>query len=373
MRECDGGETLAIAAIGRAELVPFLDGIALQEVRLLSGCTLTDLREYLVGVTPVSRPILALDLTGSTVQSLRESAIAQLANAVREFWPSAWDGEDFDGIRVDALGLAYLPIRLAELASRLPALSQAWARDAVAALLQGRDPRVSAAADIEWRQLVLMLSPKGVTVVVPLDRKRASDAFVAAVEWLAAQADAAVVVLAGGPPFAGPPWTRLLYGARDLTPACPDALLEPSHDQAGEPPFGPFSEPTPLKTPAILGAPAVEGRPHPLSTVELRLFRSIQADVELKPLFGFNLLVDEASLLRATVDLLWRTGRVAVEIDGAEHRAAAKYRADRDRDHRLMCAGYRVLRLTNEEVAEDCGRAVEKIREVVRLARPEQA
>ena len=70
--------------------------------------------------------------------------------------------------------------------------------------------------------------------------------------------------------------------------------------------------------------------------------------------------------------MLWRAGRVAVEIDGADHRAAAKYRADRDRDHRLMCAGYRVLRLTNEEVMEDCGLALAKIREVVRLVGPQR-
>ena len=298
--------------------------------------------------------------------NLRECAISQLAHTVGELWPSAWGGEDFGGLRDDALSRAYLPIHLAALATKLRGLSQTWARSSVAALLRGHEPRVAVAPDVEWQQLALMLSPLGITVAVQLDSESASDAFVATVEWLAAHAGVAIVVLADVPPPDVPPWTRLLYGARILAHR-PSEAATPTPES-----FPPVYEPPALMMPAILAAPAVEGRPHPLSVVELRLFRRIQADAELKPLFGFNLNVADASLLRATVDLLWRAGRVAVEVDGAEHRNAAKYRADRDRDHRLMCAGYRVLRLTNEEVMEDCGLAVEKIREVVRLVGPQR-
>ena len=114
--------------------------------------------------------------------NLRECAISQLAHTVGEFWPSAWGGEDFSGLRDDALSRAYLPIRLAALARQLPGLSQTWARSSVAALLRGREPRSNVAPDLEWQQLALMLSPAGVTVAVQLDRERASDAFAATVE-----------------------------------------------------------------------------------------------------------------------------------------------------------------------------------------------
>ena len=367
MQEGMGAEACVAFALRSTDLRSFLAGIALQEIRLLAGCSVSDLREQLAVLSVSGRPILALDLAGSTMPNLRECAISQLAHTVGELWPSAWGGEDFSGLRDDALSRAYLPIHLAALATKLPGLSQTWARSSVSALLRGREPRVAVTPDLEWRQLSLMLSPTGVTVAVQLDREQASDAFAATVEWLAGHAGVAIVVLADVPPPAVPPWTRLLYGARILAPGPAETAPRPPESS-----LAPVSEPPSLKMPTILAAPAVEGRPHPLSVVELRLFRCIQADAELKPLFGFNLDVAEASLLRATVDVLWRAGRVAVEIDGAEHRAAAKYRADRDRDHRLMCAGYRVLRLTNEEVMEDCGLAVEKIREVVRLAGPQR-
>ena len=42
---------------------------------------------------------------------------------------------------------------------------------------------------------------------------------------------------------------------------------------------------------------------------------------------------------------------------------------DRHRDYELVLSGYTVLRLANDEVLQDFGRAVEKIRDVVRLRR----
>lgn len=45
------------------------------------------------------------------------------------------------------------------------------------------------------------------------------------------------------------------------------------------------------------------------------------------------------------VDLLWRTLRVCVEIDGPGHRRPSARRADERRDALLVAAGYRVLRV----------------------------
>jgi hypothetical protein len=119
----------------------------------------------------------------------------------------------------------------------------------------------------------------------------------------------------------------------------------------------------------LLAAPSVEGRPHPLSPIETRLCALIKADSELAPLFAFNIAVPDLRGITARVDLLWREGRVAVELDGPEHRARATYRADRHRDYELLRAGYHVLRIPNEEVSEDYGRALDKIRDVARLRR----
>lgn len=51
------------------------------------------------------------------------------------------------------------------------------------------------------------------------------------------------------------------------------------------------------------------------------------------------------------VDFLWREERLVVEVDGiAFHSTGAAIRRDRRRDARLLAAGYRVLRVTWEQV-----------------------
>jgi very-short-patch-repair endonuclease len=88
-----------------------------------------------------------------------------------------------------------------------------------------------------------------------------------------------------------------------------------------------------------------------------------------------GLFEDEVTLqlgplgLTPRVDLLWRSGKVVVEIDGPEHERDPNYGADRHRDYELLVAGYLVLRLTNAEVELDLGRSLDKVRRVVNLRR----
>ena len=182
-----------------------------------------------------------------------------------------------------------------------------------------------------------------------------ADIFIAAVEWLARHADVAVLVLADTMP-ASLVYERILYGAREV-----DRASTPHADV----------EAATAAPPLVLALPETEGQPHPQSEVELKLYTLIQADADLRPLFAFNRSVPGLQLLQAKADILWTAGRLVVEIDGPEHRGAAKYRADRLRDYRLMLAGYRVLRMTNEDIITDGPLALERIRDVVRLAQGE--
>jgi very-short-patch-repair endonuclease len=59
---------------------------------------------------------------------------------------------------------------------------------------------------------------------------------------------------------------------------------------------------------------------------------------------------------------------LVIELDGAEHRGRRAYREDRHRDYELLCAGYLVVRISNDEIVEDFGRTIEKIRSAVRAA-----
>jgi very-short-patch-repair endonuclease len=44
-------------------------------------------------------------------------------------------------------------------------------------------------------------------------------------------------------------------------------------------------------------------------------------------------------------------------LDGVEHLGRRAYRDDRHRDYELLCAGYVVVRIPNEEIIEDFTRA----------------
>ena len=282
-----------------------------------------------------------------------------MAAAAVSLWPAMW-GEDWADARDDAVHQAHRPIRLAALARRLPALSPAWANVAVGRLLRGEPPRLRGVApEIEWEQLTLAIAPGGLTLVVPLDDGPMAAEWIRASEWLARHGGVSVVVLTRDWPRDAA-FERILHGARSFAPAS-GAEREPSGDTV-------VSDDETL---VLALPPAPEGQPHPMSRIEQLLYRLIQADEELRPLFAFNRTVPNLALLTAKPDLLWLDGRVAIEIDGIEHRGAAKFRADRNRDYELMCAGYRVLRMTNEDVATDAAVAVEKIRRVARLAKGE--
>lgn len=69
------------------------------------------------------------------------------------------------------------------------------------------------------------------------------------------------------------------------------------------------------------------------------------------------------------VDIAWEAERVVVEIDGPEHRQLQKYQDDRVRDNRLHCAGWTVLRFTNDQVVADVASVVSTIETLIRARR----
>ena len=106
------------------------------------------------------------------------------------------------------------------------------------------------------------------------------------------------------------------------------------------------------------------------SAVERRMREALRAAPDLSGLFEDEVMLQLGPLgPTPRVDLLWRGGKVVVELDGFEHERHPTYGADRHRDYELLMAGYLVLRLTNAEIDLDLGRSVEKVRGVVNLRR----
>ena len=223
-----------------------------------------------------------------------------------------------------------------------------WRRAAERLAAGGRAPRLRRAdPGIAFDGLCGALDRRGVVVATEVDpaSPRRARAMVDALEWCAARG-APVVALLPHRPTPEPPYDRLLYGARALA-----AEAEPAAGRFIAPPSA----------------------PHHASDTERRVRAALEADGELGPLFACNQLVTDVGHRPPRVDLLWRDGRIVVELDGPDHRAAPKFDDDRHRDFELMVAGYRVLRITNDQVATDLQRAIEKIRAVVRLRRGERA
>lgn len=229
--------------------------------------------------------------------------------------------------------------------SAVDGLSGPWLKAAGKHAAAGRPPRFRRAARaVEFVQLARAVEPAGLLLVAEVDPAAPARAapVIQALEWCAGQG-AIVVAALPAVPSPTPPFDRILYGAHRVVRDVPPAE-------------------------ARFIAPG--SRAHHASAVERRLEAALHGDDELGPLFACNARVPLGLERTAPrVDFLWREGRVVVELDGPEHRGEPKFGADRHRDYELLIAGYLVLRITNAQAETDLPRAVEKIRDVVRLRR----
>jgi very-short-patch-repair endonuclease len=117
-------------------------------------------------------------------------------------------------------------------------------------------------------------------------------------------------------------------------------------------------------TPQV-GTSPILGQPAPRSDAEQLLHAHLCRDPELGRLFGFNLRVRTRFDTTPVVDVLWQEGRLAIEIDGRDHRGETQYSMDRRRDYELTLSGYTVLRFPSGKVIEFAAVVVEEIREAV--------
>ncbi|MEZ0253315.1 MAG: endonuclease domain-containing protein [Methylobacteriaceae bacterium] len=242
------------------------------------------------------------------------------------------------------LALARWPHWPAPVGDAEPIAEAPWLKAASKRARLGRLPRFHRLArELEFTRLLTVIDPAGIVLIWEVDPASTQRArpVIEALEWCTRHGAALVVALTV-PPAETTPYDRILYGAVDLVRAEPAAV-------------------------ARFIAPAGT---HPASAIERRVAAALELDAELAGLFACNAAVPVGDWgVRPRVDLLCRTHRVVVELDGPEHRSEPKFSNDRHRDYELLTAGYLVLRLTNDQVAADLPLAIEKIRAVVRLRR----
>jgi very-short-patch-repair endonuclease len=331
-------------------------------VLVLAGVDGSLLHRLIDGVEPKPHSPRAMFARISRAQTTDAAILQltdQLADTARRLWPVWFTDVSFAECRGDALGRLAAHAIVRRLAAHMSDLQPLWAEAAIDLALGQRSPRVrKMPLPVEVAHLALAVSRYGLVLVVDAEEAFAQSdpaAVIHALEWIAQLAHCAVVTLFRTPPPYQPPFDRILYGARVL--------------QVREEEVGGVREWPPTSAEAAWLAPWL-GSPHPLSETEQRLEKALRADRDLAPLFGCNQFVETVRGSRPKVDFVWTRGRLVVELDGyGSHGNRAAFMYDRHRDYELTMSGYTVLRLANDEIAQDIGKAVEKIRDIVQLCR----
>ncbi|WP_146618654.1 endonuclease domain-containing protein [Rhodoplanes elegans] len=329
----------------------------------LSGIDSASLRELVDGSAhgPDDRRALFLSVQSApSVEAYVEAMISRMAEAALRLWPMWYTDVSFASCNNDTLGRQAAGVIARETAAIVSGTSAVWAEAATRCALAGRPPRIDGMlAAIEIAQLSLAICRAGLVLVADANAAAArpnADALVHALEWIAQNARAAVIVLLSELPPHISPFDRILYGARSVSASICRDICTPENDEA--------------QGPADLWLAPWRGSPHPMSEIEQRLAAMVRADDELASLFRFNWSVhtERGSCFRG--DLVWTEGRLVVELDGyPDHSTRRAFRCDRHRDYELTLSGYTVLRLANDEVVQDFERALEKIRDLVRWRR----
>jgi very-short-patch-repair endonuclease len=284
-----------------------------------------------------------------------ERTMDALADTAMQMWPVWYSSVSFADLGNDTLGREAARARLHEIAKLIPHVSLTWAERAVAMALDGgklRVPEVARATELE--QLCLVINRAGLVLITnSVGSEAEASALVHALEWMTRNAHIAVVVLFERLPEGKSAYDRILYGVQYIEQAERAASSTRTHDFTASAWLAP-----------------VQGMPHPLSATEQKLAKAIALDGELARLFGYNLFVETVRGSRPKVDLLWSAGRLVIELDGyPDHGNRLAFMYDRHRDYELALSGYTVLRLANDEIAQDIGKALEKIRDMVHLCR----
>ena len=297
--------------------------------------------------------VLFVDVTcNDSAEAILTEIVSSIAATALKVWPEWYRGTEINfGIcGNDRLGRQAASVLSREASKNVAGVQLLWTEQAARKALGGDPPLLPRfPLRTQFEQLAKAIAPDGLVLVVSYPQNGAvGEAYVHALEWLAQSCG--VVARFDNLPANEPPFERILHHACIISPATPAA-------PADEKPQGTWIAPW-------------RGSPHPMSDIEKKIAAMLAADAELGALFAFNQTVTTVHGSTPKVDLLWTEGRLVVELDGYEsHGGRAAFALDRHRDYELMASGYVVLRLANDEIAQDCEKALEKIRDLARLRR----
>lgn len=357
---------------GRA-LVVYAEDVAAGRLALSMA-----LEDVAPGVTRVEVDWLCAPPLTDELTEMRDA----LADAALALWPDWYISADArtgdrDEHRAEAAVL--------EQAEGIAGVSKTWLRRVAKRCAAGQLPVArSVTAAEQVRQLAIALDPSQLVVVLTVTDPEVTDGrlrgLARASEWLSQQTQARIMLVVPETWSTRGELDPVAYGAVfwsvSLAPEVSTAA--PSSESplgAGE--SEKVGRVRGERTGRVEGEPAkpkvhvgpILGRPHPRSRVEQIVAHGLREDAELADLFEFNQPLFGLGEQRYLVDLLWREGKLVVELDGDEHRASDVFVRDRERDYRLCMRGYTTLRVPNAEVLTNVGSVLAKIRNMVGLRR----
>ncbi len=343
-------------ASGRVRCVFTDDPQVLLRGRLLAADFLPHLR----------RVVCSLDVS-SRIDLMLDDSLRQLALVAKSLWPDWYGGRINPSAITNRNALQrHLEQPFPSIAVPPDAISVSWLTVAAQQCLAGRLPLApSFPRTVQARQLARVLTSNELLILlIPQQDTLCSQGLqrlAQAAEWLAQQTQARVVLVLLSAYREHSELDPVNYQALDVSTPVINSAVGASPTVVAHTPEPDRRLPTPWFGPII-------GRPHPLSVGEQRLAQALAADAELCGLFEFNVWVDSVRGSRFLVDVLWRQGRLVVEVDGyAFHSDPVHFAQDRQRDYELNLSGYNVLRLTHDEVVAHTATAVAKIRDMVHL------
>lgn len=323
-------------------------------------------------VTAETEPARVVCLTWRDVPPLSNELgllVQALSDAVLELFPSLYGLEQ---PRQERFRNADVETQAHAASRRAPEVNGAACRQILSACHAARAPELEKLAPAERvRQLALALDPERLVVVITVTAAPATPARLRSLahgaEWLAANARSRVVLVLPAELHRAEELDHVSYSSYFLRAAA--SLPAPRSAERARPAASRGDSSTVRRTAAntvVIGLSATPGAPHPKSESERLLHRALSADTELRALFKYNQRVATRCQSSPIVDLLWDAGRLVIEIDGDDHRGQFKYREDRKRDRELLLSGYRVVRIVDSWVLDQCDAVVEQIREIVR-------
>ena len=292
-------------------------------------------------------------------QSIVDDVLRSLAEISLALWPSWYNQENlFHASAETSLEDKILNlIEIQHLRATQQELCLPWVKAAVTLCQAGKPPVVNHFSRvIQLSQLALAIQPENLFLLLcindPDPQAYRRLGLAQAATWLAEATGTRVAVLMSEDLADHSELDSILYGALQI------------------PQLTRLDEKIPEALESKLSIWPIRGKPHPFSPGEQKLAEKLADDPELGPFFHFNQSVRTVRDSLYLVDLLWRDGKVVVEVDGYRHHGNSfGFRADRHRDYELLISGYLVLRLPHDDVINDIEIAVEKIRDVVRFRR----